>query len=431
MTLAAEGLNNKTYTVAGVCFAADLFWQPLPLKTGSNERSGLFSKAGSQSLNVAKDIKADIGVWRKSLSSPLQVGLGNQVDLPLKQGCYSSAAVIAHLLDQKHGAGAKNFIAVYKLSDDRFVFVAQKNGVITPTGDIVGDRDVVYKRLMQDLSIGGWELIISPEDWEVGGSESGLLEALLPVHSGKLNINELKTFILRPLVPNYKKLFFVVALVISATVIVYTSVGFYQKSDAPVVNFKSLIEQPQLPQIVDINTLKPSVLMNACMTAFKSADLWPGGWQLEEISCTNGRFNLAWLRGKSQIKWLLDTYPNSQISLDGNAASYGISFESIVAEKIAVDNLPVSEVAIQTLLQRAQSVGLVITLDKNEKVETNSLPGRSSKVEKSSQINWEMSLPMVSVMSLFDLPGNSIEQVVFSLKNGQIFMKIKGIQYVR
>ncbi len=149
---------SHTFTVDGMIFISGLFWYPLA-GTSQSERA-------QEIKSLAKEQDFDLYILRST--STYYVGFAHS-DGQARIGVSSAAAVVSKTLELE--SSAREFIFVSPLPDGHWMYVAQRDGVILPDADkCFPNEDAAKSRLLEDISLGDWSLIIAPDIWGVTGS---------------------------------------------------------------------------------------------------------------------------------------------------------------------------------------------------------------------------------------------------------------------
>lgn len=417
-------------------FVTGLFWQPL---------SGTQSESRRETKSIAQEQGLDLAVW---LTSPsLQVGLGSSNE-GAQKGMFSAAAVISKTLEIE--SNARDFIVVTEVPGG-WLYVAQRDGVILTDGDRIGSEDEIKTRLLRDLSLSDWSLVIAPDHWGVHGSvgERAFLD-FLPRKDDKVIYK--KWWALQPLdkfsgVLSGKNVLLTMVIVgvmffgnaqykqwqAKKAAAEAARIAAEQAASFDAQNQKIILEHPWKKQARAQETLQ------ACMNAMgKVKTLWPGNWNPEEATCANGSFTVLWRRGEfGWVEHLRQVLPNVVVSSDASSASVTIpvEFKSLESDE------PVPSESSRTLDMHivAQKYRFVVEITPLEtKVEKPPMPGQEQAAPPPPkdwrEIKWSAknsALPPSVVLTALDGNGFRVNQLQANFRNGIITWNMEGIQYVQ
>lgn len=130
---------------------AGLFWHPVAATTDKARKAEI--------REVADQMRVDASVWRHGPT--IQVGLATKAAL----GACSAAAIVSKTISVE--GGANDFVCATQIPDGRWLYVAQKDGVLLPDGDALGSEDEIRSRMLADCSAGDFALVYAPEHWGV------------------------------------------------------------------------------------------------------------------------------------------------------------------------------------------------------------------------------------------------------------------------
>lgn len=162
-------MSAGVLTVAGVKYAAGLYWQPSP--------DGDVAKSARIAAQLPS-YQADFFCVRppKKVQPVGQFGLG-VASAGHRAGMPSLAACLAN---QVPGSWAGAFRA-----DDGVYFIAVRDDLVDPDGDAAFTNEFeAQARLEQEISRGGFANIYCPSEWGVSGSQPASLPLLLTGYKG-------------------------------------------------------------------------------------------------------------------------------------------------------------------------------------------------------------------------------------------------------
>ncbi|MEW5890664.1 MAG: type 4b pilus protein PilO2 [Pseudomonadota bacterium] len=408
----------------GRIFVAGLFWQPLP---------GTLRDRKKETLRLAKELNFDLAVWRTS--GVLHVGFAN-TSAGVKPGWLSAAAVVSKTLEME--SPARSFLCATEIKGGRWLYVAQREGVILPDGDFVGSEDEVRSRMLTDGSIDHWPLIVAPAHWGIPGAVERSFEDFLPKKAGK---NDFKRWWgLVPIKSKPSKKLLPVAL--AAAVLVGALLGYrhWQRSEEA-RRLALVAEQTQTsaPQPVKLEhpwkkEPKAEQYLKECMNAFGRVEsLWPGNWTPREATCDGASFTVVWTRGETGwIEHLRTVVPDAVLSKDGSLAS----LTAALALSPGGDD-PVPTENERTLAMHAvgQKYGFKVSLAPAQTAPT--LPGDTAAgtpIKDWAELAWSVQgiqIPPSVVLAAIDGPGLRVKKIQAVFSGGIMNWNMEGIQYVQ
>ena len=413
-------------------FVSGLFWQPL---------SGAASERNKETKRLAVELQFDLAVWRTTTA--LQVGLGSVSD-GLKPGFLSAAAVISKTLEIEFGA--RDFLCATEIPGGRWLYVAQREGVILPDGDIVGGEDKIKSRLLSDLSLGEWSLVYAPEHWGIHGSAVERPFAdFLPKKSGKNDYK--KWWGLRPIdrwssFRSKPSKIIVPAIIVASLVAggMYAYKAWQNKKVAEAARIAELqaaangtpiklIEHPWKSQAV------ARAYLASCITAMGQVkSLWPGNWTPQTVTCSNGSLSVKWKRQEyGWIKHLREVEPKAILSSDGETASLSIPLTLVNGTD---ESVPKESERILTMYGAAQEYRFAVMIA--SPLTPVAMPGQENANKPQSQdwreLKWSakgITLPPDVVLAALDGKGFRLTQAQAVFNGGIITWNMEGMQYVK
>lgn len=440
-------ISAKVFDLDGTKVVTDLYWQTIDKQTtASSERPYTLGGVvliglGKSSYKSAKTFASDLMVWRQSDATvPLQIGMAQSAQLDNVNGkpIYSFASLVLGALSIEKPL-VENAIVIMPSGgdEDGYLLAAMNAKRIQPAGDTYGNSEEIRKKCLTLSSMGGYEVFAPPELRIPGSKEPLLIGQVLSI----LGKKALRNHQLISPKPNYKKIMLVGAVVATIAMGAYFFVEQYnlqqqEKNDKAAQEAMKLILANQVvaPVIPKVTLNPPKETFQNCFTAFKEVRLFAGGWAYKQAKCVPGTLAVFYERNNSTIANFIEVYPKAQITLDGDIAS---TFSDVTHNTIATEhNALLSEnKAAQKLNGFAQAYGLKAVLKINRNKPAPSLPGRETVQTKDSNkltvISWEMELPYLSIIQSFPTSGSSLDEVVFTDKEGLLSVTIKGKMYVK
>lgn len=436
-------IDSRVYSYQGINFISGLYWRTLSSqatiakeKPKTIERTTI-SKPGKETLHEVKAVSADlVGFNQIDETVPLQLGLAQTENANgwINSPVYSFPSLIFKALSNYLNETITNGIVVIAIDEDLYAMAAINNGRIIPRiGDIFDDKNAIEKQASQLLSSGGFRLFCDNHT-NISGSETLpeleiLIESITPA--------ELKELLVTFAYPRYKKILWTSAIV--GTLILSGFVGNSQFSDylekerearEQQISAESLAKQQKEIKPVSVTLHPPLSSLLKCISAYETTKLYPGGWKFAQGDCRFNGYESTFVRGESKIQYLLETYPNANISSDGDEAK---TIQPLVFEKISVldKDLPSKYDVTNALNSYAHSINKKIII--KPKTRPKSLPGREVKHESnSSAIEWQIDIPFYSSFQAFPTQGASLDAVLI-LPNQEkgLSITVKGTSYVK
>lgn len=423
----------SVFSIEGVQFVSGLMWQPL-------------SEATSGGVNrevkaLAKDLTFDLHVLRRT--SPNCVGFAN-TSATIKPGVMSAAAVISKAIEIE--SGALDFIFAAEIPSGQWLYVAQRDGLILPDGDLLfPSEDAAKSRLLEDVSLGTWAIVMAPSFWGVKNSKERDFLSVIPRKKNK-TIEVHKWWRLshvdssKAITANSGKI--LAALLIAGLVV--AGYKYYK-----VIQHKKEMEAAALAaqqQILDAqgNVVPPehpwkklpvaSDSLSACMAAISNVRLFPGNWTISSVNCTNELLTVAWVpQKKGWIEHLKVIQPNAVISMDGSKASITIPLST---SKVGYDEevTPENDRLIE-MYSASQRYGVKFKATPTLPPPA-ALPGQevhAAAPKDWNEINWkaeDVTLPE-TVLAALDGNGFRLSAMSATYQGGKFIWTMEGIQYVK
>lgn len=412
----------------GRTFIAGLFWQPL-VPTSIKE-------ARAEAADIADQMSFDMGVFRKS--ETIQVGLCAKED-GANEGEMSIAAVISKTLEVD--ALAKDAIIALPVGngDSRWIYFAQKDGVILSDGDLIGTEDEVRATMHTHYTMANWSYVVCPAYWGFRGAIEKSLEEFLPktkkggirYHKwwGVTNIKVSTIDIARKALP---------VLMVSGVCAILAAYGWNAYSSwqqqkemerqaaaaAEAARQEAIMAMP--PWHMESN---PVLLAKNCVETIDSqAALAPGGWVLNAATCdVHGQMQVSWNRPDySTISLLRAVVKDAQISESGNSALITRNF---VPGAASTEEVLSMRDMVAEIHDRAQRLGIPITFAEIPvPPPQEGLPPQSWRSSK-----WELlsSISPDELMKWFAMPGLRLTGISLQFVDGISTWKMEGIIYAK
>lgn len=412
-------------------FVSGLFWQPL---------SGAASERKKETKRLAVELKFDLAVWRTTTAP--QVGFGSVSD-GLKPGFLSAAAAISKTLEIE--SGARDFLCATEIPDGRWLYVAQREGVILPDGDITGGEDEIKSRLLSDLSLGNWPLVYAPEHWGVhGAAQERSFADFLPKKSGKNDYK--KWWGLRSIDPwaalRSKPTKIIVPAMVIASIAAGSFFGYKTwqgKKVADTARIAALQAAANSPiQLIEHpwkSQAGARAYLASCTTAMRQVkSLWPGNWTPQVVTCADGALLVQWKRQEyGWIRHLRAVEPKAILSSDGESASLSIP---LILSLGADESVPNESERVLAMYGVAQEYRFAVTITGLPTPMV--MPGQENANKPQTQewreLKWtakNITLPPDVVLAALDGNGFRLTQAQAVFNGGIITWNMEGTQYVK
>lgn len=417
-------------------FVSGLFWTPLSGSPGDETRS-LLKSAGKETQKLADEMSFNMAVWRDK--GALQVGFGNSID-GVHEGCFSVAAAIADTIEEE--TGAKNFLCTVEAPNGKWIFVAQRDGVILAEGDKFGVEDQIRSEMLNNLSVGyDWDVIYAPAHWGISHSEERTLEQLLP--SGKKGVVYRNEWKLSPVKPSHKKNLILLIAIGSIGFMAYLGNQYYQDyktaqrlAEEARIALEMQQANPHVPVVPPWHAQpRAQDAFLACMAGFdRFGSFWPGNWTPISADCRNNNVSAMWRRGEQGwIEHLAQSRPEISVSNDGNVASHAMAIGEIEKNNNTED-LPDGRIRTLEILSKAQRYGIQVGI--TEEMLPPGLPGQPAEQAppqwRELQIRADgQGLPPSVLLEIMDGEAFRLESVMMNFNLGSISWSMEGKQYVQ
>lgn len=420
------------FNIEGTGFIAGLFWQTLSESSNGDRNKEVKS--------LAKELSFNLHVLCNT--SAHCVGFVNESQT-IKSGMLSAAAIISKSMDVE--SGARDFIFVSHLPDGEWLYIAQRDGLILPDGDqVFASEDAAKSRLLEDMSLGEWAVVIAPSIWGIKNSiERSFVDIIPRKKNGKLELHKwwkLSHVESSKALANHKGKMIVAVALIGASFVGFKYYKDYQHKKemeaaaalaAQQIDAQGNILPPEHPwKTIPL----ASDMLGACMGALSNIRLFPGNWSISGLNCSNGNLTVSWTpKDKGWIEHLKVIHPNAIISTDGSLASVSAPLGELKTgydEEVNQENQRLVE-----MYSTAQKYGVKFTVTPNaQPVQT--LPGQTAPaapLKDWNEIHWkvdDIALPE-SVLAALDANGFRMNAMNATWQNGKFTWTMEGIQYVK
>lgn len=413
----------------GRIFVSGLFWQPLPGTSNAQRKAEAEKIAEEQQFNLM--VLRTTGVQ--------QVGFASSKD-GAKLGMLSIAAIITKMMEVE--GKDRNLLVAAEIGNGRYIYVAQREGVILPTGDMVGTENEVRAKMLSDKSLGDWETIFAPSHWGIQGSHERALLDFFPKKKNSDAIAYKRWWSLIPVKKDWKS-YLPQAALVALAVLGYVSYSEYQKH--LLANEMAAIAaaaEAQAAQGGPVATLehpwkvepRATAVMAACDAALSHlSNFWPAGWTLNELVCAGGTLRVSWTRQQGAwVAHLLAVQPNATLASNGNSASLTVPLTIPAGED---EPVLVETERLPALFRATDRLGY--TLNINAAAPKPVLPGDAPNmgpIKTWEEFGWSISgagLPPRHVLAAMEGPGLRVSRIAQTLGEGELKWKMEGVQYVK
>ncbi|MBP9714389.1 MAG: type 4b pilus protein PilO2 [Sterolibacterium sp.] len=421
-------MTAQTFEFGKRLFVSGLFWQPLPGSTAKLRNAEIQKMSEEQGFDLA--VLRTTGVP--------QVGFAALTD-GVRPGMLSAAAMVSKSLEMANRD--RSFLCAIPIPNGKWLYVAQREGVLLHDGDMIGTEEAAQARMMSDLSLIEWQTVFAPAHWGVPNATQRTFEDLLPKSGSKYSFK--KWWEVRPIRSSWLDHFQISAPVMGILIVLgigllgYYAWDHYSKQQAleelarqevaeQAARAAAVAEQPWKKQT------RAAGFIAACDQALASVPtLWPAGWAPDNAVCKDRNLVITWARQETgRLEHLLNTLPDADIAIDGNKATLTRRLELPGGEN---DVLPKQKERIAALYDIAQRYGFNFAL----KAPANEAPvlGQPAEAEPTwKSLEWtvaDMALAPVRVAPLFEGGGFRLNQIKLSFAEGIMKWTMEGTQYVQ
>jgi len=417
-------------------YACGLLWQSL-----SNPR-----ELKAEAVDLARKLNFDLLVLRKDVGLA-QVGFASSRE-GAQPGMLSLAAMVAAAVAVKgvqqdgRRQPATSWLAAFRLDDDRWAYFAVRDESFLPSGDFAGTRTEVLERLYADSGLGGWNAVIGdPELAEQGfhNFQAAQLEDFLPRSSGR-RLWLSTAWELVPVERSRRKLAALAGVTAAALALVAGAWWQHQRSAAQALAHARELQSAEQRRVAELAKAvppppwpgkpAPRELARACASRLQY--LTPGGWRLDEYTCSASQATHAWSRGDSIVSNLLEQVPGAAVDLDGEHARYT---QPLATEPGAGEELLTADDLLRPLVSRFQQLGLRLNL--KAPAATPPPPAALTGVRQLAPPapDWKTytfslqagGLPLADVASVLSRPGVRVNTLAY--RQGDWFLE--GVAYAK
>lgn len=422
---------------SGRTFVCGLFWQPISGLTPADRQA--------QIKKIAAEQKLDLYVTRTS--SIHQAGFGSIAD-GLQAGFRSAAAVISKSVEMS--GGVRNFLCAIEAPNGKWIYVAQREGVILHDGDMLGNEDEIRARMLSDIMLCHWGAIFAPGHWGINNSVEKSLTDFFPMTPARKLIYR-RWWQLQPVNKTWRNVvsryWRIAALGVLAAAGTY---GYTLWKEYSIQQEQMRIAAQQAAQANAMHQgAKPLVhpwktiaraprFWDGCKGALAQVGtFWPGNWKFKNAACSNGALVVNWVSdGYGWIEHLQAIVPNAEFSPDGKSATLTVP---IVLPQGEDEQVPAMKQRKLKMYAVAQRYGLQL-LFKEDPAQRRLLPGEVPPTNAANpeidwkELWWSISAPAMSPAALLpelDAEGFRLGRIEMTFTNGIMKWDMEGVQYVK
>ena len=350
--------QHQVFDFGGQEFVSGLFWQTVTSAKGWKDEARAQVKFQFKDMDLVSfcQLKDPFGIPQVGFASSAGGAKANGVSI---------AATIAKAVAQR--ANHSNWMGIFPVEGDFYVFVAVLKDALLPEGDFAGSKTEVLERFGQEFGqTNQWEAIYAPKALQIGNSEELTLEDLLPFRGGKLKIKapcRLET--VKTVVP-WKRLAVGGVVVAAAAGAAYYIINKTEELSnlSQVAQVIEPLKGEQPPIVLPFpwkTEPEPAQVALMCFEAVQRVPAGPGGWKLETVECDmNTGTKFTWSRAGSNVAFILPiiqglVFEPDPLSFDGEKASVVLRRQlPMPYEGASVSVMTDARVALISILQSHQ-----------------------------------------------------------------------------
>lgn len=316
--------QHQVFEFGGQEFVSGLFWQT------ATSVKGWKSEAKAQVRFQFKDMDLVTFCQLKDPFGIPQIGFGSSA-AGAKPGANSIAAAIARAVAVR--SNLSNWMGIFPVEGDFYVFVAVLKDALLPEGDFAGMRSEVLERFGQEFGqTNQWEAIYAPKALQIGNSEELSLDELFNFRSGKLKLKDPCKLqrVSDRLTPKH--------LVLGGVAAALAAAGIYVALNPALLtgSMGHVSPMPDVAKVIEpIRGEEPPIILPppwktepeaaqvalACLQEIQRIPDGPGGWSLESVECSPRGARFVWQRGASNVAFVRTTIPSIVLEPTGDKAS--------------------------------------------------------------------------------------------------------------
>jgi hypothetical protein len=416
----------------GRVFASGLFWQPLV---------GLEHAARLDEIDKIV-VEQDFHLMVLCETSIPQVGFASIED-GLQPGMLSSAEVISSAVERE--GLDRNLVCATQLDDGRWLYVAQREGIILHNGDMIGSEEEIRARMFEDMPADNdWHTIFAPAAWAIPGSVERTFADFLPRLDGAIDYKQLsKLTVAKPATISLRTHWPYAALI---AVCIACMFGYskWKQHKAHQVEMAIMEQQEQARRQAEALLLnaphpwKASVpalrFAQACEAALtKAGNLWPGNFTFVGTTCSGKTLTVAWTKPEhGSIAYFQEIQPKAVLSDNGASATLQIP---LVVSGGRDESVPDQKRRVLDMYKAAQLHDYKIDVKLPTEPQMAPIPiAAPANVHEWRELTWTATgafLTPFDVLASLDGAGFRVDAIATSFKDGKIQWNMKGSQYVR
>lgn len=397
-------------TVAGIKYAAGLYWQPSP--------EGNIARAAR---NAARQpgFQADFYCVRNATKSqPIgQFGLGisaagHKAGMPSIAGC---------MANQMPGSWA----GAFRVTEGVF-FIVVRDDLVDADGDAwFAHDDDAQTRLEQEIARGGLQHIYAPPEWGVHGSEAGTITSIL---TGRRDVTLRAVSVSRSGILALLGLVLIAALAYGGYAYLQDQKAKRQAEEEAARQAEYLAKHPGATAVEYPRTWedspKPYEYITACGSALEKLRSTYLGWTTSSVECSGSSLSVSWSRGGS--KGFAEVPADDKAVLDPALSSANTSVPLENLKPRGPEGLAHYQLIDKTILYHNWPVQLAAMPDDTVSVPQDSPPPPPPKWRKRSVSYTIAGAPWLRP-ELFDtIPGLIITAIK---QSGDTNFTVEGIIY--
>lgn len=417
----------------GRVFIAGLFWHAL-----------IASDPRGEARQIAKQQSFQTAVFRMIDGKVVQAGFGSTSG-GHREGMLSAAAAVSKSIEMERGP--RDFMVATKIPDNRYLYVAQRDGAIHPDGDFIGTEEEVQARVLRDQTIGNWGYIVAPAHWGILDSEERSFDSFLPRKSGD-RIQYHRWWALQSI--QRKPVRTLLTLVALAGLVGGPLYGYRWHQERLAAEQAAALAEQAAAAAGQVTVARPEhpwkklplarAFVAACMDGIdRIPSLAPGNWTMVELNCNGSTVGISWRRGEGGwIEHLRLVAPEVTTSADGQSASLSMPVTLPPGES---DEVVLEErqrtLALHAVAQIYRFTGLSVSAAVAPAPPL--LPGQQAGQQPPppppewKEMKWSMTGTAMTpgvVADALDGPGFRMSSIKAVLNGGSLSWSMEGTQYV-
>ncbi len=288
---------NTSFSVDGLSYATNLFWQPLQNTTDPI----LDVEQAAENILEGADLFC------------IKEGKAPQFGICISSEGYKKNQNVAAVSISSAFADWSTFVAVFKV-DAGWWYVCVRNDIILSDGDMLfaNEKDA-QAQFESMLAVPDWNKKIAPAEWGIENTEDiSIAEVISSVAPTKLKK-------IKALRDNKLKAVFAISAILGLWIIFsIIDAVFLTPTIKPIVTVAPKKVKPiqaQVPvEVAPWETLSdPSQIMESCYETSKQfIAMSPPGWTMSTINCTQTDSSIAWLKNVGTVAWVKKVFEDNK-----------------------------------------------------------------------------------------------------------------------